>query len=74
MTLFLFLFRELKTHKIAFCTRVSAIFFYFRDFNVLYNPRKIMLIVKCGDFWREFYVKASGSAVKRSVGPKMNVV
>ena len=48
MTLFRFLFRELKTHKIAFCTRVSVFFFYFCDFNVLYNPRKIMLIVKCG--------------------------
>ena len=27
MTLFRFLFRELKTHKIAFCTRVSVFFF-----------------------------------------------
>ena len=40
---FRFLFRELKTHKIAFCTSVPAIFYFF-DFNVLYNPRKIMLI------------------------------
>lgn len=55
------LFRELKTHKIAFCTRVSAIFYFF-DLNVLYNPRKIMLILcrslSAGDFWREFYLKA----------------
>ena len=49
MTLFLFLFRELKTHKIAqFVLAYPPFFFYFRDFNVLYNPRKIMLIVKCG--------------------------
>ena len=39
---FRFLFRELKTHKIAFCACVSAIFYFF-DLNVLYNPRKIML-------------------------------
>ena len=44
---FHFLFRELKTHKIAFCNRVSAIL-YFCDLNVLYNPRKIMLMVECG--------------------------
>lgn len=64
------LFRELKTHKIAFCTRVSAIFYFFdlnvlynrRKINVLYNPRKIMLILcrslSAGDFWREFYLNA----------------
>lgn len=55
------LFRELKTHKIAFCPRVSAIFYFF-DLNVLYNPRKIMLIfcrsLSAGDFWREFYLNA----------------
>lgn len=51
---FRFLFRELKNPlKIAFCTRVSAIFYFF-DFNVLYNPRKIifyadpLLNAKCG--------------------------
>ena len=42
-------------------TRVSAIFFFF-DFNVLYNRRKIMLIlcwsISPGDFSKEFYVKA----------------
>ena len=37
--------RELKTHKIAFCIRVSAIFFYYYDFNVLYNLRKNILIL-----------------------------
>ena len=41
--------------------RVSTIFFFF-DFNVLYNPRKIMLILSwslsAGDFSKEFYVKA----------------
>ena len=41
---FRFLFRELKTHNIAFCTCVSTIFYFF-DLNVLYNPRKIMLIL-----------------------------
>ena len=42
---FRFLLRELKTHKIAFCIRVSAIFFYYYDFNVLYNLRNIILIL-----------------------------
>ena len=58
---FRFLFRELKTHKIAFCTRVCAIFYFF-DLNVLYSRRKIMLILclslSAGDVWREFYVNA----------------
>ena len=58
---FRFPFRELKTHKIAFCTRVCAIFYFF-EFNVLCNPRKITpilcLSLSAGEFWREFYVKA----------------
>ena len=43
---FPFLFCELKTHKIAFCTRVSPIFYFFH-FNVLYNPRRKIMLILC---------------------------
>ena len=39
---------SLKPIKLLFVLAYPSFFFYFRDFNVLYNPRKIMLIVKCG--------------------------
>ena len=66
MTLFrfrrlVFFFREHKTHKLTFRTHVS-VFLYFFEFNVLYNPRKTMLLLcwslSAGDFSRELYVKA----------------
>ena len=50
-------------------TRVSAIFFFF-DFNVLYNSRKIMLILcwslSAGDFSKEFLCEGLGNRCKNA--------